>query len=507
MKNTEHEADDFEVEIDSLQERDDFEVKITPLQGSDSSGSQQGALPLKLLAHLAGQWRPSPRRKPLLYAAIALSLVLLLAMVVRYSFPLPASSTGDDESTIPPLPPGYNSFYMQAAVPWMQVFIDGQHVVPPRPGIDVPLTLKPGHHLISWRADPFRPQSCRLSIPYAVGDSCNFAREEEVAAPGSSTPLQIILLQESLLTLPTVQQAALLHAIQASLDTIPASQQVQPGERYLLHGFSRVATQPLQATLHFSLDTGSDNSCSLDAEAMIPQTCLLAGQDCAHLCTIPWQLQQTQEQVQAQAGWLAFARIHLSWNYTTLQGQSIASNQPIDNSSANYPPWTDQLTLLNITWQANRWHIRPLLGPDLHAPTIVDSGDLGQPAGANIQLADDPACIAAQDVFAQLIAYSETPLNDSSQQVHYFSDANPAAGCVVVTEVALNYGGNYSSATPIARQPAIFLERFGVTLALNEAAHHLEPDLPLADAAEKTLARQLETPSWQFGFSVGGNSR
>ncbi|HLI06200.1 MAG TPA: hypothetical protein VKV40_06515 [Ktedonobacteraceae bacterium] len=507
MKDVGHETDDFEVEIGLLQEPDDCEVRITPLQGSNSSGSQQDTLPLKLLAHLAGQWRASARRKPLLYAAIALSLVLLLAMVTRYSFPLSTGSAGDDENAIPPLPPGYNSFYMQAAVPWMQVFIDGHRVVPPRPGIDDPLTLKPGHHLISWRAEPFQPQSCRLSIPYAVGDSCNFAREEEVTAPGSSTPLQIILLQESLLTLPTSQQAALLHAIQASFDTIPDSQQVQPGERYLVNSFSRVATQPLQATLHFSLDTGSDNSCALDAEAMVPQPCLLAGQDCAHLCTIPWQAQQAQEQVQTQAGWLTFARTHLSWNYTTLQGQSIASNQPIDNSSANYAPWTDQLTLLSITWQDNRWHIHPLLGPDLHTPTIVDSGDLGQPGGANIQLADDPACIAAQDVFAQLIAYSEIPLNGSSQQVRYFSDANPAGGCVIVTGVTLNYAGNYSSATPAAWQSAIFLERFGVTLDVNEAAHQFEPGFPLADAAEKTLARQLETPFWQFGFSSGGNSR
>ncbi len=485
-------------------EADDFEVEITPLQEPETSDGQDVSLPLKLLTHLAAQWRASSRRVPLVYTAIVLALVLLLAMVTRYTLPLPGSNTGSDENVIPPLPPGYNSFYMQVAVPWMQVFIDGQRIEPERPGSDVPLTLKPGHHLISWRADPFPPQSCRLSIPYAVSDSCDFAREE-VTPPGSSTSLQIILLRESLLTLPASQQSALLHTIQVNLDNIQTAQQVRPGERYSITGTSVIATQPLQATLHISLDTNSDNGCALDAEAMLPQPCTLAGQDCAQLCTIPWQLQQAL--AQTQTGWLAFVRTHLSWDYTTLQEQTIARNQPIDMSGANYAPWTDQLTLLSITWQNDRWQVHPLLGPELPIPTIVDSGDLGQPAGANIQLADDPGCIAAEDVFAQLIAYSDTPLNDSTQQVRYLSGTNPAAGCLVVLPASTDNTGNGATTW----QSALFLERFGVTLAVNDAAHHLIPNFPVADATEQKLARQLATLStvsgWQSSFSPGGNSR
>lgn len=490
---------------------DDFEVEVISLAGEEDNlaGGRHSSLPVKVLSALATRWRNPTRRGSLMYAAIALSLALLLAIVTRSSLVLPVGNTSEQQVSIPPLPPGYSSFYMQADVPWMQVLVDGHHIEPPRPGIDAPLTLKPGHHLIVWHAAPFLPQSCRLSIPYAVGDSCNFAREEEITAPGSSTPLQILLLHESLFTLPAAQQTALLHAIQASLDSIPASQTVQAGEQYVVNNSSVTATQPLQATLRLSLDTDSDTNCALDVAAMFPQPCMLAEQDCARLCTIPWQVQQALEQEQPRPGWLAFVKTHLSWNYATLQGQPIVSNQPIDNSPANYAPLTDQLTLLNLMWQHDGWHIRPLLGPDLHAPTIVDSGDVGQPAGANIQLADDPACVAAQDVFAQLSSYSASLFNDT-QQIHYLSTANPAAGCVVVLSPTLNYVGSYSSATPIAWQGAIFLERFGLTLAVNAAAHHLQPGFPLADSSEKTLAGQVGTiVGWQSSLSPsrGGDNR
>ena len=487
---------------------DDFEVEMVSLAGDeeDVAGDQHSSLPARFLTQLAAQWRTSERRGPVVYTAIALGLVLLLVMVTRSSLLLSGNGTGEqgNANAIPPLPSGYSSFYMQVDVPWTQVFIDGRRIEPPRPGIDIPLTLKPGHHLIAWRAAPFQLQACRISIPYAVTDSCKFARAE-VTPPGSSVSLQILLLHESLLTLPAAQQVALLHAIQTSLDDIPDRQTVQAGEQYLVNNRSVMARQLLQARLRFSLDVGSDANCALDVSTMFPQSCTLAGQDCVHLCGIPWQLQRAQEQEQAQPGWLTFARTHLSWDYTTAQEQPIASNQPIDNSPANYAPMTDQLTLLNITWQNDGWHIRPLLGPNLHTPTIVDSGDLGQPAGANIQLVDDPACVAAQDVFAQLSAYSDSFLNNV-QQIHYISAANPAAGCVVVLSPTLNYVGSYSDSTPIAWQGAVFLERFGVTLAINEAAHQLQPGFPLANSSEKTLAGQMATiVGWQGGFSRSGN--
>src|SRR5579884_797672 len=479
---------------------DDLDVEMVPLEGEAedgdaAAGGQSYSLPVKALMALAARWRPSRRRGPVIYVAMAVGVIILLALVARSSVPLPGGSTGEQQNAVPPLPPGYNDFFLRPDVPWTQIFIDGQRVELAGVERASSLTLKPGHHLISWRAAPFLPQSCRISIPYAVSDSCTFAREE-ITPPGSAVGLQIILLHESLSTLPAAQQIALRNAIQASFDSLPTGQRVQPGERYFADNRTLAATQPLQATLRFSLDTDSDANCALDVEAMFPQGCTLAEQDCAQLCTIPWNAQGIPQ----EPGWFAFAQTHLSWDYTTLQGQPIASDQPIDNSSVNFASMTDQLTLLSITWQHDGWHIRPLLGSDLPSPTIVDSGDLGQPIGENIQLADDPAYVAAQNMFVQLSAYSSSLLNASPQQIHYVSGANPAAGCVVTLPLIID------NATSTGGQTAIFLERFGVMLAVNAAAHHLQPDLPLADSEEKTLADHLTTiVGWRSSFSRSGD--
>jgi len=63
-----------------------------------------------------------------------------------------------------------------------------------------------------------------------------------------------------------------------------------------------------------------------------------------------------------------------------------------------------------------------------------------------------------------------------------------ALGCLLqVKEVTLP-----STPTPIAPAPvATFLHRFGVLVAVNDAAHRLLPFLPLADVYEMRLAKLL----------------
>src|SRR2546430_14642132 len=66
------------------------------------------------------------------------------------------------------------------------------------------LKLGRGHHLISWLAAPFQPQSCLLSIPFASDDTCRFAFDTVVH---KSSLYQVILLHESLNTLPLEQRS------------------------------------------------------------------------------------------------------------------------------------------------------------------------------------------------------------------------------------------------------------------------------------------------------------
>jgi hypothetical protein len=50
---------------------------------------------------------------------------------------------------------------------------------------------------------------------------------------------------------------------------------------------------------------------------------------------------------------------------------------------------------------------------------------------------------------------------------------------------------------PSDSQVAYFLEHFGIPLAVNDAAHKLQPQLPLADAYERSQAQQLAVLSGQ----------
>lgn len=62
----------------------------------------------------------------------------------------------------------------------------------------------------------------------------------------------------------------------------------------------------------------------------------------------------------------------------------------------------------------------------------------------------------------------------------FASDATPTDGCVAV----LDQGG----------QPAVFLERFGVLLTVNDTAVNPTDNLPAADITERQLADRLTAP-------------
>ena len=52
-------------------------------------------------------------------------------------------------------------------------------------------------------------------------------------------------------------------------------------------------------------------------------------------------------------------------------------------------------------------------------------------------------------------------------------------------------GGSVKSTINTPPGLAYCLLRFGVLLAVNDAAHHFWPNLPVADAYEQSLAQQL----------------
>lgn len=437
-------------DLEHEQAHDDLEAKITPIPASDET------TPSENLDHSSRKTRLSPQRLNLiLRLSVIINLILLALLVLPGSLPtLGHLFTGLGPASTPTLTPGSGNFYLDVNVPWTKVFIDGQLVEVPRISIELPITLTPGRHLIEWRAAPFQPESCVLTVPYTIDSTCHVV-SEEVGTFQSQFPSRLLLLHESLDMLSENQGRILFDAIQAKLKSYTLKETVQPGELYRgLKGYI-TATQPLQATLHFQMDIRN-----IGGERYV-----VTLQGCQALCSLPWQIRESQTITFSTPGWLVLVVVSASWDYATEDGHVIARDQPIDSggsSESTHP------ILLAVSWDSPRWDIEALFSPHMGPPISV-GGTL---------LADDPACVGMQNLLSATLP--------SASQVRFISGSNPAAGCLaVVTNPAAN------TPTPSPSTSAYYLERFGVLLAANDMAHKLQPQLPLADAYERNLVQQL----------------
>src|SRR5438876_3197394 len=224
-------------DLEHEQPTDDFEVEITPLDQPDTAISPLA--PHRFLTPLfSPNWRTGViNHAPTLRLSVILGLALLVLLTLPGSFQTLPNTTFRALSSLiptptPTLPAGYDSFYMDVSVPWTKVFLDGHLVRLPR-NIDVPLKLVRGRHLIEWRAEPFQPQSCVVSIPFSLNDTCHFANNDELGQRFQDPSAQIILLHNALITLSANQQTALIDAVQKTFEGISANEPVQPGELYV----------------------------------------------------------------------------------------------------------------------------------------------------------------------------------------------------------------------------------------------------------------------------------
>jgi hypothetical protein len=126
--------------------------------------------------------------------------------------------------------------------------------------------------------------------------------------------------------------------------------------------------------------------------------------------------------------------------------------------------------LLRIRWDGRQWHVQPVFGPAQGPPITGDDG---------LQLADDPGCVVAEDIFfAESTGYSS---------VRFISGPNPAAGCLI--EAALT--SQARTPTPVGPEVEEYLVRFGYMVTVNTLAHLRLMQRPQADEYEQQLARQL----------------
>ncbi|HLZ24127.1 MAG TPA: hypothetical protein VKQ30_18590 [Ktedonobacterales bacterium] len=434
--------DDFTAEVSDLYPREDAAPRTIP----------------------RGLFEQRTRRQRGVRVGLALGAGLLLLAIIM------GGSPGLRERALEMIPglittptatltPGDDLFYLLPNPPGVDVTVDGQHLTSlPLPGASHPLRLARGRHTFTWRSRtlPFAPLTCLVSVPRAAADTCPIVTHQALPATLADMAGSVIGMHESLREVDTDPAAARLPiAIQEALATEQSTATVQPGERYFVaqagqSGTPVIATQPLRATRRVSFlpDSGYPEPCTL-AQPAIP--CRFAGQDCSQLCTIT----DPFPSVAGPPGtWLVAAMVSAEWDYQTLDGRVVALGVG--------EAFGVQLAVLRITWDGAGWYVTPIVGHRL-----------------GFDVADDAVCDPARFALANTSSWSFMMVNPPpGAQTQFVSDATPADGCVAV----LTQG-----------QPAIFLERFGVLLTVNDTAVNPSDNLPAANAAERQLAQHLMT--------------
>jgi hypothetical protein len=409
------------------------------------------------------QPRLTPRRR---LARLAVVLAFGLALLVVLSS-IPAvrdDAVGLANRVLPPptptLTPGTDLFYLLPNPPGVDVWVDG-HMrarIPP-PGDPHPIRLAPGQHVFAWRSRifPFLPLQCSVSVPPAPTDTCPVLLPQQLPDQLRSAPGRVIALHPTLDALPADAGAQLATAVQGALDGIRSTALVQPGEFYYSAPPNETssgpgkATQPLRVTLSYQFNSpgGYPDPCVV-SQLAVP--CRFPGQNCTLLCTVP---QPPAAVASAPSVWIAAALVSSRWRYTTLGGQVVVA--PITDAVDG------EIAVLRITWDGAAWHVTPLVG--------YTSG---------LPVADDLVCDPARYWLYNGSWGFMLTSPPFGAQVQFVSDATPIDGCLVVLDPF-----------PGSDAPAAFLERFGVLLAVNEAANAPGADLPMADSAEQSLAHRL----------------
>lgn len=387
------------------------------------------------------------------------------------------------------------SYRLDASPPWGHLSVDGQ-VVSIASGRNYPLfNLARGQHTLSWRADPFPPQQCTLAIPVGSGiDTC----KHPPIPPASGGTDSYISFPADVTLLSPQQRNALLQATQVTFDRLQSSEMVRAGELYAQTGETgglnlpsctvlqvaalclADARQPLKATLRVQLDTKISPRVSCQAGA-----CSSEGQNC-HLFCAPFAYDSPDLAV-SSTRWPAYVYVQLFWQFTTLQGQVIVDNQADTFIRGQQ---NDISVPLNITWNGRQWGV-----------SIARTGDY--------VYSENPVCAAAMnDLYNLESAVPATTAQDTYPSVNPVQGTTFASGCLIALK--LQKGGSLLP-TPAASPPVVacIMQRFGVLLAVNDAAHRLFPFLHVANAYEKQLAQQwiILQPggaSQSAGISVSG---
>ncbi len=457
------------------QPQDDESVEITDLKQEGEKSSFTAPRRFMTSWLLSNQRR---RRGAFLVGA-CMGLALLIVLIART--PISGLFPGALSPNAPPVPtitPLTYTFGLDANPPWGTLFVDGKRAT--LRGTDRLFSLKSGQHTLLWQAAPFAPQQCHLYVPMRYrGDTCQFS--DAVLQSGSAVSATIHF-PTNVSTLPAAQRAALISAVQAVFDDRQSSETVQAGQMFAqtLETAAQntrsctvlpnaaiclaVAHQPLEAVLRLQLDSGSSTNAPC-ANGM----CDSGNQNCRLLCDIPAYFASTT--ALPSTAWHASVTVQLRWQFSDSRGRIVEENQAnsfiLGQQNAFGIP-------LNVTWYGGKWDVT-LTTADRQDPYFGST---------------NPVCQAAVGDMYTLIFGANAPNTD----LQLVPGPTYASGCVIgVPLQAVLPGAPTPTPASASSGSAYVMQRFGVLLAVNAAAHRLWPFLPVADTSMQRIAQQLIT--------------
>jgi hypothetical protein len=351
-----------------------------------------------------------------------------------------------------PAPPGVGVFLLANTAPWGELEIDAHAAARlgialqwPYGGNQIPtFSLAPGTHELVYRAEPFAPLRCHVSVPASPTDTCPLLHLDSNSPLFPPAKSRILDARALPALLPAAAFTALANAVEQRLEAWSGAAQMASGDHYLAaDGHVEVATYSAQATVRYQINQNAHE-----------QAPTFSG-GCVSLCSFS----VARTQLDAD-DWRLLANVVASWRYTQPSGQVI------DAPAASVDSDAHALVPVSVRWNGE-WS--------------VDE----PPAEA---LGDAPPCQVAHNVLGRLFSNGESPVPLANGSWGTYAAPPAAAGCLIVIGHAMGPTGQ-----PIG-ETIQTLYSFGVLLAINQGAMQAFAQLSSAAPAEQALARQLAPP-------------
>jgi hypothetical protein len=411
---------------------------------------------------------PTPRASSARRRWRAASLFALLLLLITTLFFVPTENRAAllralSISTASPTAPiefGNDAFLWEHSVPWGQLLIDS------KPGPDVrgpairqnaqgvwegaAFHLPRGRHTLEYRAAPFPPLLCVVSVPSAQADTCPLDRSFNTASLAPRAPTTRLLdLLATMRHLPKAQADALVAAAQAQLSALAARlgrSALSGGDHFLdFTGDVVQASTTVYVEPRFDLD---------------PSIRDYDGLPCATLCTV---FDLVPEAASTEE-WTVLAPVLPTWRYTNAAGELLLAAGPATVVGAQPTVMVALLT----RWQDGAWQ----------TPAFAVQADQTDPV----------ICPIAEQTMEALLSTPAPTTGDQGFQGRFVASTGELGCLLAGSETEPNTG------TPTGPM-ALVLYRAGALIAANAEADRLFPTLPLASAHERALAQAVAPTS------------